>query len=95
VNLDKQSVVQLHLRVYLAWTLDITLIDQALLATLGIKLKFWREGEKHYSAWVKARQESLDEAVEKANGYHGLPKDDEVAPAPNVVQIRRRGARSR
>jgi site-specific recombinase XerD len=49
--------------------------------------------EKHYSPWVKARQESLDDAVEKANGYHGLPEDDK--PATNVIPLRRRGSRSR
>lgn len=27
---------------------------------------------KHYSAWVKERQKGLDEAVEKANGYHDI-----------------------
>jgi integrase len=27
---------------------------------------------KHYSAWVAERQKGLDEAVEKANGYHDL-----------------------
>jgi integrase len=28
--------------------------------------------EKHYSAWIEARQKGLDEAVQKANGYHQL-----------------------
>jgi site-specific recombinase XerD len=27
---------------------------------------------KHYSAWIEARQKGLDEAVEKANGYHDI-----------------------
>jgi site-specific recombinase XerD len=27
---------------------------------------------KHYSAWVKERQQGLDDAVEKANGYHDI-----------------------
>jgi integrase len=30
--------------------------------------------EKHYSKWVRARQQRLDAAVRKANGYHALPK---------------------
>jgi site-specific recombinase XerD len=28
--------------------------------------------EKHYSRWIKGRQQGLDEAVKKANGYHDL-----------------------
>ncbi|HVB56285.1 MAG TPA: tyrosine-type recombinase/integrase [Candidatus Acidoferrales bacterium] len=28
--------------------------------------------EKHYSAWIEARQKGLDEAVQKANGFHHL-----------------------
>jgi site-specific recombinase XerD len=27
---------------------------------------------KHYSAWVKERQKGLDDAVERANGYHDI-----------------------
>jgi site-specific recombinase XerD len=27
---------------------------------------------KHYSAWVEARQQKLDDAVKKANGYHDI-----------------------
>jgi integrase/recombinase XerC len=27
---------------------------------------------KHYSAWVEARQQTLDDAVKKANGYHDV-----------------------
>ena len=27
---------------------------------------------KHYSAWIEARQQGLDEAVKRANGYHDI-----------------------
>jgi integrase len=48
--------------------------------------------EKHYSAWIKARQERLDRAVKRANGYHRLP---EAKPRPKVGKTIRKQARER
>ncbi len=41
--------------------------------------------QKHYSPWIKARQEALDAAVEQANGWHELKAKKPTA----VVPIRR------
>jgi integrase len=58
-------------------------------ALLGNSVKI---AEKHYSAWVKARQELLDDAVEKANGYRGLSgnsiRPDTVTPWKHRKRIR-------
>jgi integrase/recombinase XerD len=45
--------------------------------------------EKHYNPWVKDRQDSLDAEVERANGWHDLPKQ----PA-TVVSIKRKQVRA-
>jgi site-specific recombinase XerD len=48
---------------------------------------------KHYSAWVPERQDALDQAVLKANGFHGLPKDRKNAPrAPRKAVARAKRA---
>jgi site-specific recombinase XerD len=44
---------------------------------------------KHYSAWVPERQDALDRAVLKANGFHGLPKDGPQAPRKAVRRTKR------
>jgi integrase len=65
----------------------VSIVEVAALLGNSVKIV-----EKHYSAWVKARQERLDRAVKRANGYHRLP---EAEPRPKVGKPIRKQARGR
>ena len=68
-------------------TAGVSIVEVAALLGNSIKIV-----EKHYSAWIKARQERLDRAVKRANGYHRLP---EAEPRPKVGKPIRKQARGR
>jgi integrase len=66
----------------------VSIVEVAALLGNSVKIV-----EKHYSAWIKARQERLDRAVKRANGYHRLP---EAKPRPKVGKpVRKHSADAR